>query len=146
MLKFSLAISLTFLLLVQPSVADAQRNKAKPNRKPNPVASSIPPQAVPIYNLLKAAEMSDVALFKSSWSADTLNMWDAWGVTDYKTYLLEYRRYWREELGTYRLKDLRFVFTGDDSSGVVDILNKGEKRSGLFVVRENGVWKATSAD
>jgi hypothetical protein len=68
-------------------------------------------------------------------------MWDAWGVKDYQTTVREWRKSWRKKLGMYNLRDLRYRYEGDESSGIIHIIHKGKERDGLFVMLENGVWK-----
>jgi hypothetical protein len=49
----------------------------------------------------------------------------------------------REDLGHYRLKDLRFYFKKDYDfgAGTVFIIYKGERRTGFNVIEEKGNWE-----
>jgi len=108
--------------------------------------SSIPPQAVPVYNMLKATETLDAGLFKCVWYSGTLEMWSSWGVKDYEATVREWRKSWRKELGRYDLRNVRYRYEGDDSRGIVNIIYKGKEHDGLFVIREDGVWKLRGGD
>jgi hypothetical protein len=146
MLKITKSIAAISVLLIFcfPLVNGSQISKAN-RQSQSDYLSSIPPQAVPVYQLLKATETSDVGLFKSVWYSGTLKMWDAWGVKDYRAYLKEYRKYWRKELGRYNLKDLQYRYEGDKSSGIIYIHSK-KGRESLFVIIENGMWKVRGGD
>jgi hypothetical protein len=119
----------------------------KNNRPPeSEYLSSIPPQAVPVYRLLKAIETSDVELFKSVWYSGTLKLWEAWGVKDYRATITVWRKSWRKELGRYKLRNLRYRYEGGESRGIIHISHQGNEPDGLFVIRENGVWKVRGGD
>ena len=142
--KYIVATSI-LLSLCMAEVNGFQGSKAKAQSEAE-YLSNIPPQAVPVYNMLKATETLDAVLFKSVWYSGTLKLWDAWGVKDYQTTVRAWRKSWRKELGRYKLKDLRYRYQGDESTGIIHIIHKGKERDGLFVILENGVWKVRGGD
>ena len=140
-----IVVTLTLLALCMAETSGFQSSKAKFQSEAE-YLSTIPPQAVPVYNLLKATETLNAALFKSVWYSGTLKVWDAVGVKDYQATVREWRKAWRKELGRYNLRDLRYRYEGDELSGIIHIIHRDKERDGLFVIRENGVWKVRGGD
>jgi|SRR6185437_16266161 len=135
----------TLLSLCAAEVIAQQNSKAK-RQSEGEYLASIPPQAVPVYNMLKATETFDARLFKSVWCSGTLKMWSAWGVKDYEATVREWHRAYRKTYGKYDLRSLTYSYQGDESSGIVTIAYHGKERDGLIVVREAGAWKLKSGD
>jgi hypothetical protein len=136
----------TILLFLCAAEVIAQKNsKAKAQSEADYLAS-IPPQAVPVYNMLKATETFDAKLFKSVWCSGTLKVWSAWGVKDYEATVRKWHKAYRKTYGKYDLRALTYSYQGDESSGIVTIIHQGKERDGLIVVREAGAWKLKSGD
>ena len=138
-------VSTMLLSLCAAEVIAQQPSKAKALSEAG-YLSSIPPQAVPVYNLMKATETFDARLFKSVWCSGTLKMWSAWGVTDYAATVREWHKAYRKIYGKYDLRSLTYSYQGDESSGIVTIAYHGKERDALIVVREAGAWKLKSGD
>ena len=133
-LPLATALLLLFCLAL-PSNAQAVQNEPA-------LSASALPQAEPVYNLLKAVEVSDFNLYQSVWTSETLKMYRE-RKRDWSRIRREYRKMFREDVGRYRLEDLRFYFRKDYDfgAGVVFIVYKGERRTGFNVIEENGKWK-----
>jgi len=136
----------TILLSLCAAEVIAQQDSKAKEQSEAEYLSSIPPQAVPVYNLLKATETLDAALFKSVWCSATLKLWSAWGVKDYEATVRKWHQASRKTYGKYDPRALTYSYQGDESSGIVTVVHHGKERDGLIVVREAGAWKLKSGD
>jgi hypothetical protein len=131
-----LTASLLGFYLVPLSNAQAVRNETA-------LPASALPQAEPVYNPLKAIDVSDFKLYQSAWTSDTLDMYRE-HKKDWKRIRREYQKMFRKDLGHYRVEDLRYSYEsrgGLNMMGVIHIIYKGKKRVGFNVQIENGKWK-----
>ncbi len=68
--------------------------------------NTVPPQAEPVLNWIKASRSGDVALVKSVWTADTYNNFFGGDKTNWRRYLKESAKMWREIFGVRNLRKL----------------------------------------
>lgn len=129
------ALMSSFLLLCLPGVAHAAQNESG-------FRVSALPQAQPVYNLLRAVEISDFNLYRSVWASETQKMYRE-RKSNWPKIRRVFRKMFREDLGHYRLAGLRFDFRKESESnaGVVFIMYKGHQRTGFNVIEEKGKWK-----
>ena len=116
-----------------------------------PQEVSLSPQAIIVYKFLRAAEIGDVELYKSTVSIKALKGLESWGITaadeaNFITFMKANRRFWFRELEGVKLDSLRYVYKGNKGSGKVLIFKRRKKLSEVLVVLENGAWKITTGD
>jgi len=130
----SVMLTLFLFSIALAGVHVADRSQARTAETP-----VTPPQAAPVYNLLKAIETNNFTLYESAWVAEEVKE----GRIDRR----KWRRLRREEvnrlreiLGSYKLAELTYTFEGDESRGRV-VIHGGRQLRGYSVVNEGGVWR-----
>jgi hypothetical protein len=103
------------------------------------------PQAEPVYNLLKAIEISDFDLFVSAFEPKSLEFaMNGRRKKDWPKVRKGWKKDFKEDLGNYRFEDLRFVVDrslNNDVRSVVYIVYKGKLLHGMNVSKLTGKWK-----
>jgi hypothetical protein len=143
MFRYFLTLILIVSIAASPMFGEAllSRSQSETTRE-----ASLSPQAIPVFNFLKAAETGDVELYKSTLSQKALNDLEASGMmaageANFAAFMKENRKLWFKELEELKLSSLQYVYKGKKRSGRVLIFNHGQKLSEVLVVLEKGHWK-----
>ena len=116
---------------------------AQITKEENGLTVSALPQAEPVYNLLKALEISDFKLFLSAFDSKAVEF-VMYGrrKKDWPKLRKEWKADFKDELGEYKLDDLRFaVDIEEPTRSVVFIVYKGKHLHGMNVSKRAGKWK-----
>jgi hypothetical protein len=137
-MKNFIACALAALLFLFTGLAQSKAQSLRNSSKTHP---AVLPQALPVYNLLKAVETNDFDLYQSVWSSEHLKKYPReFDKQDWQKTRENWVELFRNE-GIYNRKRLTFTFEGSDSSGVVNIRRKGLQPVLYNVIKENGKWK-----
>jgi hypothetical protein len=132
-----IACALAVLLF---STANFVSSKTQSTRTKSNTPSAILPQAVPVYNLLKAIETNDFDLYRSVWSLEELKRsperYDKRNWQETRASELEFF-----QTDGIKLNKLKFTFKGNASSEVVSVRRRGLQPVIYYVIKENGKWK-----
>lgn len=142
----SKSVVLLLALLVLPS-ANSVEGATQATRRKAKVSSSLPPQALPIDNLLRALETSNFVLYQSAYSSRYRAKYPAeFDKLNWKKTREEEFSFYYDAVGVKSRKGLEYKFAGDDSKGFVSIRQRGKQLTNIYVVKENDQWKIMPPD